>query len=659
MNDDINDNNNYLNKIYEKIINIKNREELYEIFDVKEKKEKFFYKKLIKCLENISIENEDIIINILTKINFYVKDKIFSIKEKKERKRIRKEAVKLFINKFPEINFISPEKIYFNYITCFQIKSDLFNYLLSNKNLSSLKNKINCTYFIKYFKLQDKYSFKYFNIIKNNNEIDYILITNLFNVYNCSEKHLINLYEFIISKIPKNSIPFIYIKKIFKNNKRNFNEEYKMLLIKNLLKFPEEISDDTYCDFFGFIYKNKLENYISNYNEKNFLNILVYKLKFKNCAYEIIRTFDCEKIKYLDKLLLKNILYLTDLEKIKNIEFLLEYLPEELNNIAYNYVKDEKIKYLKKLLKNINWQEKLNNEIIKEINKSNIKGFYIYKFKEYFNTRVDRLIEYVKNQDEYEIFISIFLSKIRKNNNNSIKKLSYILNYSKINNFIIPENLKYKYLDLINLAKNKIPYKFPEDKFGPMTDNCISYTMQDINVIFIQKCPELIKYFDLYFKNSEFIGIDSEWRESLEFNVKTKTAIMQLSDYQEKNILILDMIELINDSSFEENFEKLFINKKFISFGFKNDLIQLTDKLKVFFEKVKMFDITELYSSKYNMACPSFSKVCEKLFGKPLCKFEQCSNWEKRPLRKSQLHYAALDALLCCKIYKTLNENNN
>ena len=48
------------------------------------------------------------------------------------------------------------------------------------------------------------------------------------------------------------------------------------------------------------------------------------------------------------------------------------------------------------------------------------------------------------------------------------------------------------------------------------------------------------------------------------------------------------------------------------------------------------------------------AKVVETILGKPLCKGEQMSNWELRPLRKSQTHYASLDAACLIPILNKL-----
>ena len=48
------------------------------------------------------------------------------------------------------------------------------------------------------------------------------------------------------------------------------------------------------------------------------------------------------------------------------------------------------------------------------------------------------------------------------------------------------------------------------------------------------------------------------------------------------------------------------------------------------------------------------SGLCKSVLGQPLCKDEQIGNWSRRPLRASQVVYAALDAWICPHILLTL-----
>lgn len=66
--------------------------------------------------------------------------------------------------------------------------------------------------------------------------------------------------------------------------------------------------------------------------------------------------------------------------------------------------------------------------------------------------------------------------------------------------------------------------------------------------------------------------------------------------------------------------------------------------------------IDTLQMARMSLRLPSYSlaAVVEHLFGLPLDKTYQTSNWRRRPLSKAQVSYAALDALIVLRVYDEL-----
>lgn len=106
--------------------------------------------------------------------------------------------------------------------------------------------------------------------------------------------------------------------------------------------------------------------------------------------------------------------------------------------------------------------------------------------------------------------------------------------------------------------------------------------------------------YNIYFKNSKYVGIDSEWRETIYLNEKQKPSILQLANEFENRVIILDLIKIKHNKPFYDKFTNYFQNKIFIGYDFnRSDISKFDNELQNFFIESKIIDLINLYQIKY------------------------------------------------------------
>ena len=230
------------------------------------------------------------------------------------------------------------------------------------------------------------------------------------------------------------------------------------------------------------------------------------------------------------------------------------------------------------------------------------------------------------------------------------REKKYLL--TKANKFLFDSIFNYK-LPKISLSKY-----IPEDKFGPHNSNCFNLDKKKVHVSFIDTLSKFTEHSIKYFQHSKIIGVDSEWKQQFYARNKEFCSIIQLANYDEKNVMILDMLKLTKEKEFVELFEKYFGNKIFVGYAFdSSDFEHFSIGIQNTFKKVMLIDLRDLYQYKYLKKAKGLKYMCSEVLGIEICKYEQCSFWENRPLKQSQMHYAAIDALVCVSLYKKIINN--
>ncbi|XP_035246857.1 exonuclease mut-7 homolog isoform X1 [Anguilla anguilla] len=175
------------------------------------------------------------------------------------------------------------------------------------------------------------------------------------------------------------------------------------------------------------------------------------------------------------------------------------------------------------------------------------------------------------------------------------------------------------------------------------------------------------------------VGMDMEWRAGFGSVPRQRVALIQLAVPEQVFLLDLCEAEFAKHDRTVEFIRTLFSDPKILKLGYgmSGDLKSLLATWPQFSEQPLAVDgVLDLLSVHQQMqrncrgrprsgpravevgeghAEKGLSLLVQQVLGKPLDKMEQLSNWERRPLRNSQLRYAAVDAYCLLEVYLTLS----
>ncbi|NXK93543.1 MUT7 Exonuclease, partial [Formicarius rufipectus] len=198
------------------------------------------------------------------------------------------------------------------------------------------------------------------------------------------------------------------------------------------------------------------------------------------------------------------------------------------------------------------------------------------------------------------------------------------------------------------------------------------------NIHFLQTREEMLQCWEKVLQPGQVVGIDMEWKPSFGTVGKPRVALLQIA--LRDQVFLLDLPRLLQQAEVEGEKEELprFIQMLYsdpaitkLGYGMSGDLSSLAATCSALKDTEKQqHSVVDLLTvdKQVDGLSPEHSHeergvrqqekglslLVQHVLGKPLDKTEQLSNWEKRPLRKEQILYAASDAYCLLEIYERL-----
>lgn len=152
-------------------------------------------------------------------------------------------------------------------------------------------------------------------------------------------------------------------------------------------------------------------------------------------------------------------------------------------------------------------------------------------------------------------------------------------------------------------------------------------------------------------EEAEMVGFDTETKPAFKKGHINHVALLQLATPSKTYLFRICKIGLTEGiKNFLEN-----QNQLKVGLSIKDDFHSLNKLRKV--EPKGFIDLQE-HVKKYGIADCSLTKIHAIVFGTRISKSQQLSNWEAQFLTQKQQEYAALDALACINIYRSLNSGD-